>query len=81
MQLSQLDKERILSEQKSRHEFLEKKADQAFHGEFAAERLSDAQAELDRREWERRNTDIALCETGMQLQCQKMELYQAKSIV
>ena len=51
-----------------------------FHGEFAAQRLSDAQADLDRREWERLNADIALYETGMQLQSQRMDLYQANQL-
>ena len=52
VQLSQMEKDRILSEQKNLHEFLEKKADRAFQGEFAAQtRLSEAQAELDRKEW------------------------------
>ena len=33
---------------------------------------------MDRREWERRNADIYLYETGWQLESQKMELYQAR---
>ena len=69
-------KERILSEQKSLHEFLEKKAGQAFQGEIAAQtRFSEAQTELDRRAWERRNGVIALYDIGLQLQSQTMELY------
>ena len=48
VQLSQMEKERILSEQKSLHEFLEKKADLPFQGVLAAQtRLSEAQAESD----------------------------------
>ena len=43
-------------------------------------RLSEAQAELDGGEWERRHADIALHETGMQLQSQRMELSSGKSI-
>ena len=71
--LSQMEKDRILSEQKNLHEFLEKKADRAFQGEFAAQtRLSEAQAELDRKEWLRRSADIALCETGRQLESQRV---------
>ena len=63
VQLSQMEKERILSEQKSLHVYLEQKADHACQGECAARtRLSEAQAELDRRQWERRNADIALHE-------------------
>ena len=37
-------------------------------------------SEADRRERERRNADIALYETGMQLQSQRMELYQAAQL-
>ena len=60
VQFSQMENER-----KSFHEFLEKESDRALQGEFAAQtRLSEAQAELDRREWERRNADIALFGTG-----------------
>ena len=58
---------------KNLQEFLEKKADRAFQGEFAAQtRLSEAQAELDRKEWLRRSADIALCETGRQLESQRV---------
>ena len=75
MQDSQMERERILPEQKDAHDFLEKKADHAFQGEFAA------QAKLsERREWRMRNAEIVLHETGMQFQSQRMELYQAKSI-
>ena len=42
--------------------------------------LSQAHSELDRREGRMRNADIALCETGMQRQSQRMELYQANQL-
>ena len=42
--------------------------------------LSEAQAEIDRKERERRNTDIALYESSRQLESQKMELYQANQL-
>ena len=32
---------------------------------------------MDRREWERRNAEIALCETSRQLESEEMEVYQA----
>ena len=38
------------------------------------------QSELDRREWKKQNADIALSETGMQLQSQRMELHQANHL-
>ena len=48
MQLSQ--QEKILSERRNLHEYLEKEAERAFQGYFAAQkRLSDAQAEIDRK--------------------------------
>ena len=60
---------------------LKRKLIKLFQGEFAAQStLSDAQADLDRREWERLNADIALYETGMQLKSQRMELYQANQL-
>ena len=81
LHLSQMERRRILSQQRDIHDFLEKKADHAFQGEFAAQtRLSEAQAELDGREWERRNADLALYETGRQLESQRMELYQANQL-
>ena len=46
-----MEKERILSEQRSLHKFLQKIAHQALDGELPAQtRLSEAHAELDRRE-------------------------------
>ena len=57
------------------------KVDHAFQGECAPQkRLSDAQSELVRRERRIENADIALYETGMQLQSQRMELYQANQL-
>ena len=35
---------------------------------------------MDRRDWERRNADIALYETGRQLESHWMELYQANQL-
>ena len=43
--------------------------------------LSEAQAEIDRKERERRNADIALYESSRQLESQKMELYQANQLI
>ena len=71
-------KYRILPERKSLHEDLEKEAERTVQGECAAQkRLSEAQVEVDRGEWERRNADIALCETTRHLESQRVELYQA----
>ena len=47
-QLSQIEKERVLPEQRSPHEYLEKEAERAFRGEFEGQkRLSEVQAEID----------------------------------
>ena len=79
--VSQQERETILSEQRDLHNFLERKADQAFQGECAAQtKLSEAQSELDRREWKMQNADRALYDTGIQLQSQRMELDQANQL-
>ena len=65
VQDSLIARERILSRQRNVFDLFQKKADHAFQGEFAAlTRLSEAQSELDRREWKMRNADVALHETG-----------------
>ena len=47
-----MERERILSEQRDIHDFIEKRVDHAFQGECAAQtRLSEAQSDVDRREW------------------------------
>ena len=52
-----------------------------FRGECAAQtRLSEAQSELDRREWKMQSADRALHESGIQLQSQEMDLYQANQL-
>ena len=82
MRDSQLEREKILSEQREIHNFLERKADLTFPGECAAQtRLSEAQSELDRREWKMQSADRALHEMGIQLDSQMMmELYQANQL-
>ena len=45
--------------------YLEEKAESAVEGECAAQkRLSEAEAEMNIRNWERRNSDIALYQTN-----------------
>ena len=56
-------KEFFLSKQRDIHDFLERKAENAFEGECAAQtRLSEAQSGLDRREWRMQNAGSALGE-------------------
>ena len=65
-------------DKRSLHEYLEKKAERAFEGEFAAQkRCFEVQAGMDGGEWQRQNAEIPLYETSRQLQSQKMELSQA----
>ena len=77
MHLSLKVTERILYGQNGLHEFLEKKAERALQGDS---QHRQAEAELDKREWERRNTDIVLCETCRHLESQRMEIYQANQL-
>ena len=78
----QVEKEKILSEQRSLRDCFERKTERAFQGKFAAQtRLSEAHSDLDRREWERRVAGIALYEIGRQLVSQRMELYQANQLI
>ena len=69
LQLSQMDKEKILSAQRSLHEYLEKKAERAFKESLQF-----------RREWEMRHADITLYETSRHLESQRTELYQAAQL-
>ena len=53
---------------------LKKKVNELFKESAAHERLSEAQAEIDRKEWERRHADIPLCETCRQLESHRADL-------
>ena len=56
----------------------EKEAERALQGECTSQqRLSEAEVEMDRKSWERKNSDIAPYETNQQLESQRLELYQA----
>ena len=67
-----------MSERRNLHEYLENEVERAFRRKCVAQkRLSEAEVEMDRRSWERRNSDIALYETSQQLESQRLELDQA----
>ena len=67
-----------LSERRNHHAYLEQKAELAVQGECAAQkRLSEAGAEMDIRNWEQRNADVALYQSNRALESQRLELYQA----
>ena len=56
------------SERQSIHVYLEQKADLADQGASAPHRnLSEAEADMNMRNWEQRNSDIALYETNREL--------------
>ena len=69
MRDSQLEREKILSEQRDIHNFIERKADRAFRGACAAHaRLSEAQGRV--------LTELFMNRVS-KLHSQRMELYQA----
>ena len=73
-----LESVRTLSERKDLHVYLEHKADLAVRQECAAQRrLSEADADMETRKWEKRSSDMALCETNRELESQRVELFQA----
>ena len=42
--------------------------------------LSEAEADMDKRNWEQRNLDVALYETGRELESERLELRQANQL-
>ena len=72
-----LESVQTLSERRHLHVYLEQKAELAVQGECAAQRrLSKAEADMDRRNQERRNS-IALYGPNRELKSQRLELKQA----
>ena len=60
------------------HVYVEQKSELAVPGESAAQRRSsEAEADMDQRNREQRDSDIALHETNRELESQRVELYQA----
>ena len=67
-----------LSDRQILHVYLEQKAELAVRGECAAQRrLSEAEADMEIRNWEQKSSDMALCEVNRELESQRLELYQA----
>ena len=67
-----MERVQTLSERRNPHVYLGQKAELAVQGECAAQkRFSEAQAEMDIRNWERRNSDVALHETNRELESQR----------
>ena len=45
---------------------------------YSSEKLSEDEVEMDRKNWERRNSDITLYETNQQLESQRLEQIKLK---
>ena len=81
VKVSKMEKERILPDQNTFMNSLTRKLIKLLKEKFATQtRLSEAHSELDRREQEKRNADMALFEPGMQLQSKRLELYQENQL-
>ena len=73
-----LESVKTLSERRNLHVYTEQKAEVAVRGDCAAKpRYSEAEADMDIRNWEQRNSDMALYETNRELESQRLEPYQA----
>ena len=73
-----LESAKTLSEWRNLHAYFEKEAEVAVQGKCVAQkRLSEAEAEMDKRNWEQRDADIALHVTNIELESPRLELYQA----
>ena len=66
------------SERQNLHVYLEQRADLAVREECAAlRRLSEAEADMEIKNWEERFSAVALCQTNRDVESQRLELYQA----
>ena len=75
---TQIDRDQNSAERSNLCEILERKAEIANQAaKEARKRLSDAEAHLDSRDWERRKSELALYESQQQLESQKRESPQA----
>ena len=76
-----LESVRTLSERKDLHVYLEQKADLAVRQECAAQRrLSEADADMETRKWEKRSSDMALYETNRELESQRFGAVSSSSM-
>ena len=69
-----------LSEWRNFHAYFEQEAELAVQGKCVAQkRLSEAEAEaeMDKRNWDQRDADIVLHVTNLELESPRLELYQA----
>ena len=68
-----------LSERQNLYVYLEQKAEMAVRGDCAGQRRrSEAEEDMEMRNWEQRISDMALYDTNRELESQSLELYQVK---
>ena len=73
-----LESVQTLSERRDLQVYLEQEAELAVPGDYAVQRrLPETEADMDIRNWEQRNSDIAINETNRELETQRLEQYQA----
>ena len=67
-----------LKDRENLQKILEREVDSAFRGErMAQQKLYEAEAGVEARNWEKRNSDIALREINQEFESQRFQLYQA----
>ena len=70
-----------MSDRQSLHEFLQRKAESSVRGESAAQkRLSEAEADLEIRRWEQKNSEIARYESHRELESPRLQLHKSGSM-
>ena len=67
-----------LRDRQNLHKFLDRKAELAVRGEtLAQQRLHEDEAEVEIKNWEKRDSDIALYEINQEFEPQRSQLQQA----
>ena len=73
-----LESAQTLSEWRNLHAYFEQEVELAVQGKGVAQkRFSEDEAEMDKRNWDQRDADIALHVTNPELESLRLELYQA----
>ena len=72
-----LESAQTLSERRNLHVTGSRKLNWLFKENTQLRKMSEAEADMDKRNWEQRNSYIYLCETNGELKSQRLELYQA----
>ena len=70
-----------LRDRQNLHEIYERKAELAVRGEKLAQQKShEAEADVEVKHWEKRNSDIAFCEINQEFESQLLQLQQANQL-